>query len=412
MSENARLLEPSFADAITVIEAARELSEQNRRHWVCSLRQIAKWLDRPAELIPARWTAIRLPVNQIHHARVGVTAKTVSNHKANVSAALRWFGKEHDMPARGTPLAQEWSRLRDGVEDRGVRARLYGLMRYCSGRHINPSLVDDAILDAYLRYRAETTFLSTNDAARRSVARSWNACIGQVEGWPARRLAEPPVKAKEGPAWEDFPEGLRQEIEAYLSGLQKPHRSASGKRIRPCSPSTIRVRRAVLAAVSRKAVEIGVPIESLASLAALLNPDVAGRVIEAYWEENGEEPKIFTIELGSNLLRVARATGCLDADAIERLDEIRATLEDGGEGMTVIPEGSDAPRLPAALSQAGFPFSKATLATIGDAQLGSKPASCPRVSEAGVTSETTIGVTADNCGIVVVVVLTGIKGPF
>jgi integrase len=335
MSEKTPLLEPSFVEAIIAIESAESLSEQQRRHWVCSLRQIAKWLDRPVELIPARWTAIRMPVSQLHHARVGVTAKTVSNHKANVSAALRWFGKEHEMPARGTPLSQEWSRLRNGVENRGARARLYGLMRYCSGRHINPNLVDDAVLDAYLRYRAETTSLSANDAAHRSVARSWNACIGQVEGWPARRLTEPPVKAKEGPAWEDFPEGLREEIEAYLSGLQKPHRSASGKRIRPCSPSTIRVRKAVLVAVSRKAVEIGVPIESLTSLAALLNPDVAREVIKAYWDENGDEPKIFTIELASNLLRVARATGCLDANAIERLDDFRATLEEHrGPAMT------------------------------------------------------------------------------
>jgi hypothetical protein len=82
--------------------------------------------------------------------------------------------------------------------------------------------------------------------------------------------------------------------------------------------------------------------------------------------------------------------------------------------MTVIPEGSDATptRLPAALSQAGFPFSKATLATIGDAPLDSKRAPSRRVSEAGVTFETTIGVTTDNCGVVVVVVLTGIKGAF
>ena len=40
-------------------------------------------------------------MGQLHHARVGVTAKTMANHKANVRAALRWFGKEHDVPQRG-----------------------------------------------------------------------------------------------------------------------------------------------------------------------------------------------------------------------------------------------------------------------------------------------------------------------
>ncbi len=259
---------------------------------------------------------------------MGVTAKTVANHKANVRAALRWFGKEHDVPARGVPLTPYWTGLRDGIEDLGCRKRLYRLFRYCSGRGIPPGEVDDAVVDAYFRYRDETTNLAVNDAARRSVARSWNACIGQVEGWPANRLFEPPVKAKEGPAWEDFPLGLREEIEAYLSGLQKPHRSANGKRFRSCIATTIRTRRAVLRAFARKAVAIGFPIKSLTGLKALLAPDLVERVIDAYWKENGEEPHISTIELGSHLLRVARATGCLDANDIERLDDIRANLED------------------------------------------------------------------------------------
>jgi integrase len=58
-----------------------------------------------------------------------------------------------------------------------------------------------------------------------------------------------------------------------------------------------------------------------------LPPAIVEQVIEAYWKKNGEEPKVFTIELGSKLLRVARAIG-LDPKAVERLDEIRATLED------------------------------------------------------------------------------------
>ena len=55
--------------------------------------------------IPARWTSIRMPVGQLHHARVGVTAKTVANHRANVAAALRGFGKEHHVSPRGVALS-------------------------------------------------------------------------------------------------------------------------------------------------------------------------------------------------------------------------------------------------------------------------------------------------------------------
>ena len=160
------------------------------------------------------------------------------------------------------------------------------------------------------------------------MARTWNACAGAIDGWPLQRLTEPPIKAKAGPAWEDFPEGLRRDVDAYLGGLTKPRRGLSGRRIRPCQPTTIRTRRAELMAVARMAVRLGVPIESLTSLAALLHPDVVEPVIEAYWKKNGDEPNIFTIDLGWRLLMIARERGGLDEAAIDRLDEIRATLED------------------------------------------------------------------------------------
>ena len=110
MTEPMAPLEPTFSAAMTAIEDAADLSASVKRHWVCSLRQIAKWLDRPVEVTPARWTAIRLPVGQLHHARLGVTAKTVANHKSNVAAALRWFGKEYNVPSRGVALSAEWAR--------------------------------------------------------------------------------------------------------------------------------------------------------------------------------------------------------------------------------------------------------------------------------------------------------------
>jgi hypothetical protein len=122
MPDKPALLEPSFAEAIAAIEQSADLTKSTKRHWVCSLRQIGKWLDRPFELIPARWTSIRLPVGQLHHARLDVTAKTVANHKSNVAAALRWFGKEHNISPRGVALSEEWAALRDGINDRGRRA--------------------------------------------------------------------------------------------------------------------------------------------------------------------------------------------------------------------------------------------------------------------------------------------------
>jgi integrase len=331
MPHKPALLEPSFVEAIVAIEQSADLSKNTKRHWVCSLRQIAKWLDRPFEMVPARWTSIRMPVGQLHHARAGVTAKTVANHRANVAAALRWFGKEHHVSPRGMALSAVWAILRDGIGDDGCRRRLYGLMRYCSGRGLEPTAVDDAALGDYLRYRAETTSLTASTMAHRSIARAWNKCAEDTADGPRQRLTEPPVKAQEGPAWEDFPASLRRDIDKYLAGLGKIRRGPDGKRSRPCSPKTIKTRRAELVAVARMAVKIGTPIENLKSLAALVHPDVAEPVLDAYWENNGAEPKVYTIDLAWKLLSLARQAGLDEAD-IERLDEIRASLEEHRHG--------------------------------------------------------------------------------
>ena len=328
------LLGPSFQDLITAIEQAPELPEQTRRHWGCSVRQIAKWLDRPAAVIPARWQAVRASVAQLHHARVGATLKTLANHRSNVRAALRWFGKEHDVPQQGAPLSREWTRFRDGLDKR-KRQRLYSLIRYCSARRIGPSSVDDYIFEDYWRYRTETTGRASNNTARRFMTRAWNDCAAAIDDWPLRRLTEPPLKVRAEPPWDNFPEGLRRDLDDYFAGLAKPHRTLNGKRIQPCSPGTIRYRMAELVAMARMAVRLGVPIDSLTSLAALLHPDVVEKVIDAYWEKNGDEPNTGTIDLGKKVLRMARETGCLDQAALDRLDDMRAALEHHRrEGLT------------------------------------------------------------------------------
>jgi integrase len=325
------LIEPSFADAIRAIEAAPELSPQQRAQWASALRQIAKALDKPLETLPARWTAIQLNLKRLHPATVGANAKTLANQKSNVKAALRWFSKEHDISPRGAPLTPAWVALRGGIDDYGRKARLSGLMRYCSGRNIEPEAVNETTLDDYFAYRKQTTSLATDAAARRSVARTWNACVDLNANWPRQKLTEPPLQAAEGPTCEDFPEGLRRDVDEYLAGLQKIRKGSNGKRYRPCSPKTIRTRRAELFAFARKAVKVGIPIGNLISLAALVHPLVVEPVIETYWRENGKDPKIYTIELASKLLALARRAG-LDHAAIEYLEDIRANLEEHRQG--------------------------------------------------------------------------------
>jgi len=43
---------------------------------------------------------------------------------------------------------------------------------------------------------------------------------------------------------------------------------------------------------------------------------------------NGESPKLFTVDLASRFLAIAKETKCLDDAACERLDEMRRDLDE------------------------------------------------------------------------------------
>src|SRR5215218_6174174 len=86
MANTPELHERSFNDLLAALEGAAD----------------------PPELIPARWTSVRFPIAMLGHAALGVTPKTLANHKSNVRSALLWFRKEQEVPVRGAPLSPEW----------------------------------------------------------------------------------------------------------------------------------------------------------------------------------------------------------------------------------------------------------------------------------------------------------------
>ena len=255
------LIETFFADAIDIIVTATELPEQTRRHWTTSLRMIAKALDKPLEVIPARYSAVRADLAQLHEVPLRWTAKTLSNHRSNTKAALLWLAKEKGIPEHGAPLLPSWEGLRAKIPDSLHRARLSSLMRFCSANNIVAAAVDDETVDRFLNYRSNIG-KPADSAFRRLLARAWNHNVISVAGWPARMLMEPAVKPAVALAWDDFPEGLRRDVDEYLDGLIRPRKSRTGQRIRPLRASTVRTRQAELQAAARTAVTAGVPIDS------------------------------------------------------------------------------------------------------------------------------------------------------
>jgi Phage integrase family len=336
MTENAGLTETSFADAIAIIEASPEVPKQTRRHWMTSLRQIAKAWDKPLGVIPARYSAVRADLLNLHAVPAGLTAKTLANHKSNVKRVLLWLAREKGIPQHGAPLTNAWEALRSKIsKDALVRHRLSALMRFCSANGIEPQEVDETVVDRFMAYRSRWGRPAADTAFRRLMARAWNGNVGLISGWPTKRLVEPRVKSKIECPWSNFPEGLRRDVDTYLQGLTRIRKNIKGQRIRPLKPATLRTRRAELQGAARMAVKVGEPIEKLDSFAALLAPPVVEKVLEGYCQKNGDHPKLYTIALAGRFLSIAKETKCLKEADCELLDQMRVALdEQRPEGFT------------------------------------------------------------------------------
>jgi hypothetical protein len=247
---------------------------------------------------------------------------------------LLYLAREKGVPEHGAPLMEEWEALKAKIEGSLVRHRLSSFMRFCSANTIKPGEVNESVVERFIDYRSRCG-KPADSAFRRVMARAWNANVGAIAGWPDIKLVEPPVKSTVEIAWSDFQEGLRRDVDSYLEGLTKIRRNRKGQRVRPLKPVTLRTRRAELQGAARVAVKVGVPIENLNSLAALLAPEVAEQVLEAYCKKNGEKPKLYTIDLAGRFLSIARETKCLNDADCERLNEMWEVLdEERPEGFT------------------------------------------------------------------------------
>jgi integrase len=335
MSEKPETIEPPFAAVIEAIVAAAALPKQTKAQWCSALRGLARCFNLPPESIPARYSAVRARMSALRHPPFGWTPKTLANTKSNAKAALLWFRREEGLGSDGVPMTPAWETLYGRLTDRSTRYRLAPLMRFCSAIAVEPVSVNEQVLGRFLLHREATSTRAGDLAARRIIAKLWNSCVGTIQDWPAQTLCVPPATGRGGLSWHDLPEGWRSDVNAYLQTLSTIRRDKNGNRIAPCKSSTIITRKRELLAAAKMAVRAGVPVESLTSLAAMLHPEVANTIIDAYWKKDGDIPGTYTINLASRFEAIARQMACLGAPELTQLGDLRYAMEQHREeGMT------------------------------------------------------------------------------
>ncbi len=78
----------SLADVLAIVAAA-DLAPARRRDMISSINRLCEMAGRSLSAAPAEASAIRAELRKIRPARFGVSAKTFSNQRSLLAAALR-----------------------------------------------------------------------------------------------------------------------------------------------------------------------------------------------------------------------------------------------------------------------------------------------------------------------------------
>ena len=279
----------SLAELKVKVEQDTRLSPRQQREMISAIGTTVKWLNLPAEMIPASPRFLRSKFQDIHPAHHHVSKRRVQNIKSLILSAIRSQGLNTNLASYLAKMSAPWSELWDVIEgEQYFRTEFSRFFRYCSKKGITPPQVNDQVMTDYLEALEAETFVKTPKVRQQSICRLWNKCAGLYEsqGWPQIKLTVPFYETRRY-ALDDgqLPPVLLRELDAYLTSLSGTDPfNMQVKAFRPRSIKAIvgHFRRYISALHFQ-----GVDLTSISSLEAIVTKEMFQLGMRWFWDRNG-----------------------------------------------------------------------------------------------------------------------------
>ena len=244
MNENRTVA--TLADVLGLIDQAG-LAGTRRRDMVSAIKRICEMAGATPASVRAEPPVLKEMLSRIRPAAHGVSAKSYSNLRSLLAAALQLAGVI-DPSGRGSARRDpEWGPLLEAVaDDQRLSNGLAAFANWCAGQGISPGEVDDTVVQRFLIWlEAKTLHPKPRDLVR-GVPKFWNEASTKFDFWPTTKLTilsfkAPPKHLK----WSDLSPSFRQDADAYLALRANPdlfdERPEAPKR--PLAATTLRQQR-------------------------------------------------------------------------------------------------------------------------------------------------------------------------
>jgi hypothetical protein len=202
------------------------------------------------------------------------------------------------------PHAPVWQALFSLIDDRYDRFHLRRFFGFCSGQGIDPQDIADTDLAAFGAV-SEAAGSARPKQIVRDAALAWNRMAEVHAGWPKVYLSPPDSIKRRSLSLADFPVSFRADVDAFL------HRTDGSelfddRSLKPLSPATLRDRHGKILQIATRAVACGRDPATIKKLSDLLQPDVAKKILEALWQEAGQQANGHHYNLARLMVLIAR----------------------------------------------------------------------------------------------------------
>jgi integrase len=316
----------TLADVLTIIEQA-SLSGTRRRDMVSAVNRVCEMAGTAPASAPAEPPLLRKMLSRIRAAAHGISAKSYSNLRSLLAAALQLADVIDPLGRGGGRRHPGWGPLLEAVvDDKRLSNGLAAFANWCASQGISPGDVDDTTVQRFLIwFEAKTLHPKPRDLVRR-VPNVWNEASTRFVSWPATKLTTLSFKApRKHLKWSDLSPNFQQDAGAYLELRANPDLFDDRPETpeRPLAATTLRQQREHLRLAASILVQNG---ELVDSLAELVKPDRFKKILRHYHRQANGEPNAFIIGLAKTLIQVAQYRACATSKELGELKRLAGKL--------------------------------------------------------------------------------------
>ena len=324
---------PSMAEALSRFESMPDETPSRKMRVRTAVATIGRLLRKPPAELSTQPTYLKQWFRHFKHRPTGLTAKSLANCKTEIRYLVRKVcGRGRKSGFR--PLAPEWVQVCELIAEKPIRWRLTRFMAFCSSAGITPKDVDDGVVEQYHAAVQASGEVEKPERLLRTTIQAWNQLAATLPNWPQMTLFLPPARINR---WTidplKFPESFRQDVDQWQDGLSKVDPEAEEGPIRALRPASLRAHRHQVFKAASALVFAGQPIETVTSLACLVEFDAFKRILTHLRERQGGEPTTALLGLATTLKAIAKHKAQMSEQHVQRMARICANYAQQLEGQ-------------------------------------------------------------------------------